>query len=135
MTEKHARWLFRGAAIYGAILLLPIYFVEGRVAAPAARLPAPEYFYGFIGAALSFQILYWIIGGAPRKYHALMLLGVVAKLSFWIPVAILWSIGRTATSTFALVCGDRVLRRVALAAPGRLTRQRSLICVARSASG
>ena len=109
MTERHARWLFRGAAIYGAILLLPIYFLEGRVGAPAARLPAPEYFYGFVGAALSFQILYWIIGGTPRHYHPLMLLGVVAKLSFWVPTAILWSMGRTTTSTFALVCGDLVL--------------------------
>ncbi|THD35996.1 MAG: hypothetical protein E7773_08610 [Sphingomonas sp.] len=109
MTEKHTSWLFRGAAIYGAILLLPVYFLEGRVAAPAVRLSAPEYFYGFVGAALSFQILYWIVGGAPRKYHALMLLGVVAKLSFWIPTAILWGMGRTATSTFALVCGDLVL--------------------------
>jgi hypothetical protein len=116
MTEQHARWLFRGAAIYGAILLLPLYFLESRVAAPAARLPAPEYFYGFIGAALSFQILYWIIGAAPRHYRPLMLLGVVAKLGFWIPVAILWSMGRTATSTFALVCGDLVLAAAFFAA-------------------
>ncbi len=109
MSDKHARWLFRGAAIYGAILLLPVYFLEARIAAPATRLPAPEYFYGFIGAALSFQLVYWVIGGAPRKYYALMPLAVGAKLSFWIPTAILWSAGRTTTSTFALSCGDLLL--------------------------
>lgn len=109
MTERHARWLFRGAAIYGAILLLPVYFLEARVAAPAPRLPAPEYFYGFVGAALSFQILYWMIGSAPRRYHPLMLLGVAAKLSFWVPVAILWTLARTSTGTFVLVCGDLIL--------------------------
>lgn len=106
MTEKQVRWLFRAAAIYGAGLLLPLYLLETRVAAPAARLSVPEYYYGFIGAALGFQIVYWLIGGAPRKYRALMLVGIFGKLSFWIPTALLWSMGRTATSTFVLVCGD-----------------------------
>lgn len=109
MTERHASWLFRVAAIYGAILLLPLYVLEGEVAAPAPRLIAPEFFYGFIGAALGFQILYWIIGGAPRRYHALMLLGVAGKLGFWVPVTILWTLDRTPTSTFAVTCGDLIL--------------------------
>jgi hypothetical protein len=109
VTEKAASWLFRGAAIYGVILLLPVYFLERRVAAPAPRLPAPEYFYGFIGAALSFQLIYWLIGGDPRRYRALMPIAVVAKLSFWVPTAILWAIGRTATSTFVPTCGDLLL--------------------------
>lgn len=109
MTERHVGWLFRGAAIYGAILLLPLYLLEARVAGPAVRLPAPEYYYGFIGAALGFQIVYWLIGGNPRHYRPLMLVGAFGKLSFWVPCAILWSLGRTSTSTFALVCGDLVL--------------------------
>jgi hypothetical protein len=109
MTEKHVSWLFRGAAIYGAILLVPLYFLEARVAAPAARLGAPEYYYGFIGAALGFQIVYWLIAAAPRHYRALMLVGVFGKLGFWVPCAILWSLGRTPTNTFVLVCGDLVL--------------------------
>ncbi len=124
MTEKHVGWLFRGAAIYGAILLLPLYFLETRAAAPAARLPAPEYYYGFIGAALGFQIVYWLIGGAPRQYRALMLVGVFGKLSFWVPTALLWSMGRTATSTFALVCGDLLLA-IAFVVAWRSLRQLS----------
>jgi len=43
MTPNAARWLFRGAAIYGLIVLLPLYFLERQVAAPATLLAHPEY--------------------------------------------------------------------------------------------
>jgi hypothetical protein len=109
MTEKHARWLFRGAAMYGLILLLPLYFLEKRAAAPAVLLDHPEYYYGFVGAAAAWQLVYWVIGSDPARYRAFMSLGVIAKLGFWFPVAILWWSGRTSATTFALSCGDLVL--------------------------
>jgi hypothetical protein len=109
MTVRTARWLFRGAAIYGLILLLPLYFLEATAAAPAPRLIAPEFFYGFIGAAAAFQLIYWVMGGDPVRYRPLMPVAVIAKLGFWIPVTILWTVGRTATSTFVITCGDLIL--------------------------
>ncbi len=109
MSERTIAWIFRGAAIWGALILTPIYFLETSVAAPAAHLAAPEYFYGFISAALSFQLVYWTIGGDPQRHRALMPIAVIAKLSFWIPVVILWALGRTATGTFAFSCGDLFL--------------------------
>lgn len=109
MTEQHARWLFRGAAIYGLILVLPLYFMEKTAAAPAALLDHPEYYYGFIGAAAAWQLVYWVIGGDPARYRAFMPLGVIAKFGFWIPTALLWLNGRTPTSTFILTNGDLIL--------------------------
>lgn len=109
MTPKAARWLFRGAAIYGLIILLPLYFLEKTVAAPAAALAHPEYYYGFVGAAAAWQLIYWTIGGDPLRYRAFMPLGVIAKLGFWVPVLLLWLNGRTPTSTFAVTNGDLIL--------------------------
>ena len=109
MTAKHAARLFRGAAIYGLILLLPLYFLESRAAAPAASFDHPEYYYGFVGAAAAWQLVYWVIGGDPVRYRAFMPLGVIAKFGFWVPVAILWLGGRTDGTTFALSGGDLVL--------------------------
>ena len=109
MTEKHIAWLFRGAAVYGLILLLPLYVLEGVAAAPDARLAHPEYYYGFVGAAAAWQLVYWVIGGDPLRYRAFIPLGVIAKLGFWIPTTWLWLAGRTPTSTFALTNGDLVL--------------------------
>jgi hypothetical protein len=109
MTVLTARWLFRGAAIYGLILLLPLYLLEKSVAAPAGSLPHPEYYYGFIGAACAWQLVYWTIGDDPIRYRALMPLGVIAKLSFWIPTTLLWVAGGTPQATFVLSCGDLIL--------------------------
>ncbi len=109
MTAGQARWLFRGAAIYGLILLLPLYFLEKTAAAPAALLDHPEYYYGFVGAAAAWQLVYWTIGGDPVRYRPFMALGVIAKFGFWIPVFLLWLNGRTPTSTFFLTNGDLIL--------------------------
>jgi hypothetical protein len=109
MSPGTARWLFRGAAIYGLIVLLPLYLLEHQVAAPAAALAHPEYYYGFIGAAAAWQLVYWTIGGDPVRYRAFMPLGVIAKFGFWIPTFLLWLNGRTPTSTFAVTNVDLLL--------------------------
>ena len=109
MTPNAARWLFRGAAIYGLIILLPLYFLERQVAAPAARLDHPIYYYGFVGAAAAWQLVYWTIGGDPLRYRAFMPLAAVAKVGFWMPSLILWLNGRAPTSTFAVTNGDLIL--------------------------
>ena len=109
MTQRHIGWLFRGAAIYGLIILLPMYFLERSVAAPSPSFEHPEYYYGFVGAAVTWQFVYWVIGGAPQRYRALMPVAVIAKLGFWVPTFLLWLNGRTPLSTFILTNGDLIL--------------------------
>jgi hypothetical protein len=109
MTPRPARWLFRGAAIYGLIVLLPLYFLEKTVAAPAASLDHPIYYDGFVGAAAAWQLVYWTIGTDPVRYRPFMPLAAVAKFGFWIPSLILWLNGRAPTSTFAVTNGDLIL--------------------------
>lgn len=80
--------MFRWAAIYGVIVLLPMYL-----------LPLPEQgaevLLGFTGLALVFQWVFWIIGGNPAKYVALMLPAVAEKLVFGVPAVALYLAGRT----------------------------------------
>ena len=89
---KLARWMFRGAAIYGVAALLPLYFLPPPV-------DRPDVYYGFIGIALVFQWLFWIIGGDPVRFRALMLPAVAEKLVFAVPA-------------LALVAEDRAPRLV-----------------------
>ena len=85
---KFPRWMFRGAAVYGVMSLVPLYFLP--------MLPvSPETYYGFIGCALVFQWLFWIIGGDPAKYRPLMLAAVAEKLVFSVPALLLIFCGRT----------------------------------------
>ena len=78
--------MFRWAAIYGVIVLAPLYLT-----------PLPpvmgETLLGFIGLALVFQGVFWVIGSNPAKYRALMPLAVAEKLVFAVPALALFAQG------------------------------------------
>ena len=90
---KFARYVFLIAGIYGLIVLVPQYFVEAAGATPAIALP--EFFYGFIGVAVAFQLVFIIISTDPQKYRPMILPSIVEKFSFAIAVALLVYAGRT----------------------------------------
>lgn len=81
------RWWFRGAAVYGLLVLLPTYFAP---TVPEAEVVA----YGFTGTAIAFQLAFWVIGGDPVRYRALMPVCVAEKLAFGMPVWTLFSLGK-----------------------------------------
>lgn len=74
--------MFRWAAIYGVIVLTPLYFTP---LPPAGG----EVLLGFTGLALVFQAVFWIIGGDPLRFRALMLPAVAEKLVFGLPTVAL----------------------------------------------
>lgn len=96
-----SRW-FRGAAVYGLLVLLPLYFVPPL---PGAEPVA----YGFIGTAVAFQLAFWVIGGDPVRHRALMPVSVVEKLVFAVPVAILCALGKAPAFLLAFGAIDLLL--------------------------
>ncbi|MEO6217366.1 MAG: hypothetical protein ABIO86_15155 [Sphingomonas sp.] len=97
-----ARRIFTIAAIYGLVILLPLYFAEPMMAKAGRPVNHPELLYGFVGAAACFQLVYWTIGRDPLRFRPLMPVAVIAKWSFGIPIAILFANGRVDAMTFAL---------------------------------
>ena len=93
-----ARRVFRIAAVYGALTLLPMYLAEGAIGrdAPPA-ITHPEFFYGFLGVALAWQWLFWRIGGEPVRLRAAMLPAILEKLAYGGAALALWASGRLAT--------------------------------------
>ncbi|WP_254510520.1 hypothetical protein [Anatilimnocola floriformis] len=90
-----ARWVFRSAAVYGVLVLLPMYFLElqiGRDQPPP--ITHPEFFYGFVGVALAWQFIFWLIGSDPQRYRPLMPVAVLEKAAFSIAAFILFAQGR-----------------------------------------
>jgi hypothetical protein len=88
---KFARWLFAVAALYGAVALLPMYFQEAMVATtqPPAITHA-EYYYGFIGVALAWQLAFVFIAMDPRRYRPMMIPAMVEKLAFGAAAVVLF---------------------------------------------
>lgn len=73
---KFAHWVFRIAAIYG-ILVLTL-----GLALPPSSLNRPEFYYGFYGVTIAWQIVYFLISRDPVRFRPVMLVGVFAKGSF-----------------------------------------------------
>jgi hypothetical protein len=105
-----SRRLFLAAGVYGLLVLVPQYFMEGMIARedPPA-ITHPEYFYGFVGVAAAWQLVYLVIASDPIRYRPLMLLAVLAKGSFGIAVAALHAAGRVAGTVLAFASVDLVL--------------------------
>src|SRR5580765_7445080 len=93
--ERFAKWVFRGAGIYGFVALLPQYFLERRIGVDTPpAITHPEYFYGFVGVGLAFQVLFLAIGANPIRLRAAIPAGILEKAAFGVTVWILYYQGR-----------------------------------------
>lgn len=92
---RFARNVFGLAGIYGLINLLPQYFFEERIGRDfPPPISHPELFYGFLGVASAWQLVYLSIARDLVRLRPMMLLAVLAKSSFGIPIVVLYARGR-----------------------------------------
>ncbi len=109
-TDRLAKWIFTIAGAYGVLVLLPQYLLETGIGPTLpAPLQRPEYFYGFVGVALAWQLAFFVIARDVRKYRLLMLPAIVEKLSFGVPVVLLHLNGRVAPDMLGAGILDLVL--------------------------
>ncbi|HEY8617650.1 hypothetical protein [Phenylobacterium sp.] len=80
---RFARWVFTGAGLFGLLMITPLFFLEGRMAAlSGAPLSNPEHYYGFLAVTFAWQLVYLVIGRNPAPYRPIMLLGALGKTMF-----------------------------------------------------
>jgi hypothetical protein len=92
---RFARLVYAIAASYGFLVLAPGLFLEARFS--AMDLPAlthPEFYYGFHGSALVWQIVFVMIAQHPARYRTMMLVTVFEKASYAVPCLWLALAGR-----------------------------------------
>ena len=116
-SHTFARRVFRFAALYGILVLMPQYFLEERLAIDfPPPLTHPEHFYGFIGIALAWQFVFLLIASDLPRYRPLMLVAVLEKLAFGVPAWVLYLQGRVAAPVVAAGSVDLVLGALFVAA-------------------
>lgn len=83
---RFARYVFLAAGTIGILVLAPMYFLMEKTGLdnPPA-ITHPEYYYGFIGVALAFQLVFLIIASDPIRYRPVMLAAIFEKFAFVIP--------------------------------------------------
>lgn len=107
---RFAKVVFLVAGIYGLIVLVPCYFLEERTGHDyPPPITHPEYYYGFIGVAVVFQIVFLILSRDPVRYRPMMIPAILEKVSFGIPVVILYLQQRVAGITLGLAMVDATL--------------------------
>jgi hypothetical protein len=90
-----ARRVFRVAGIYGLVILLPQYFLENRIGIDyPPPITHPENFYGFVGTAVAWQVLFLVLSSDPVRYRPMMVPSVLEKLTFGIATIVLFAEGR-----------------------------------------
>ena len=107
---RFAKIVFNVAGIYGLLALLPQYFLEaktGRDFPPA--ITHPEFYYGFIGVALAWQVLFLLVARDPVKYRLMMIPAVLEKLSFGLAIPLLFLQGRVASLMLGAAIIDLIL--------------------------
>ena len=107
---KFAKYTFLIAGIYGLVVLVPQYFLEHKLGADSPpAITHAEFFYGFIGVGIAFQLVFLIISRDPPRYRLLILPSIVEKFSFGIAVAALFATGRVQPQMFAAGLVDTLL--------------------------
>jgi|SRR5579862_1810372 len=114
---RFARAVYLVAGIYGLIAVAPGYFLEARIGRdqPPA-ITHPEYFYGFLGVTIAWQILFLVLASDPVRYRAMILPSIVEKAGFGIPAIILFLQQRIPAVVLLLGSVDWILAALFVAA-------------------
>ena len=114
---KLAKIVFLVAGIYGLIVFLPGYFMEaqtGRDYPPP--ITHPEYYYGFIGIGVAWQLAFIVISRDPVRHRPLMLPSIVEKASFGIAAVVLYLQHRVSSLILGFAMVDSLLGVLFIAA-------------------
>jgi hypothetical protein len=114
---RFAKIVFTTAGVWGIVVLTPLYFlldVSGRHYAPPAVYP--QFFYGFVGVTMAWQLAFLVIGSNPARYRPLMIPSIVEKLAFIVTVAVLYSQLRLSVAEASAAVPDLLLSILFIAA-------------------
>ena len=124
---RFAKWVYRVAGVAGFFLVAPAYFLEGLTAEmnpPAVE--HPEFYYGFVGVVLVWQLVYLLIASDPVRFRPLMLLAALAKGSFVGTLGILFAVARIQSQWLGFLAFDGAFVVLFLVAYARTPSPRAL---------
>lgn len=107
---KFAKVVFWVAAIWGVLILTPLYFlfdVIGRKDPPP--ITHPGFYYGFVGTALAWQLAFFVIARDPVRHRPLMIPSIFEKFSYVGALVTLVSESRTNSNDLIFAGVDGLL--------------------------
>lgn len=87
---RFARWVFGVAGVTGIVLVAPMYWEDRFFQDHPPATNRPEFFYGFAGVALAWQVMFLVIASDPFRYRGAMLPAMLEKVSFAVAIPLLY---------------------------------------------
>jgi hypothetical protein len=110
IKDRFSKIVFLVAGIYGLVVLLPGFFGEKIL---AEKMPPaithPEFYYGFIGVAVAWQVAFLIISRDPQRFWPIIPAAILEKLTYCIACVVLFALGRISLVVALGGAGDFVL--------------------------
>ena len=106
---RFARWVFTLGGAWGLLIIGPMFFLEGAIAAQTQPFSHPDSYYGFLASTVMWQVGYLAIGRDPARYRPFMLIGAAGKLIFGVACWVLYAQGRIPVSVPAVATPDLIL--------------------------
>lgn len=114
---KFARRVFVTAGIYGLLVVLPQYFLERKTGDDyPPPITHPEFYYGFVGVTVAFQIVFLIIAHDPARYRPMMIAAIIEKATFVVAVLVLYAQHRVPSLMVGFASVDALLGMLFIAA-------------------
>lgn len=89
-APRFARLVFAAAGLYGLLTVTPLYWMESSISRDTPPgITHPEYYYGFIGVTVAWQLVFLLVARDPVRYRAIMPLSVIEKLGFGVAALVL----------------------------------------------
>ena len=83
--------IFRIAAIWGVLILTPLYFMFNAIARQdPPPITHPAFYYGFVGAGLAWQFAFFVIASDPVRFRPMMIPSVFEKFSYGTALIVLY---------------------------------------------
>jgi hypothetical protein len=104
---KFARIVFWIAAVWGVLILAPLYFMFdliGRQDPPP--ITHPGFYYGFVSVGLAFQIVFIVIARNPLRLRPMMVPSMIEKFGGGASFVVLYLQHRSTPGDLVLGCID-----------------------------
>jgi len=126
---RFARVVYLIAGTYGLLVVAPGYFMEAKIGRdfPPA-ITHPEYFYGFLGVTIAWQVLFLVLATDPLRYRAMILPSILEKIGFGVPAIFLFAQGRIPLIVLSLGSLDWILAGLFIAAYVSTGREQDRHC-------
>lgn len=107
---RFARIVFTIAGVWGLLVVTPLYFLfdeVGRQYPPP--ITHPDFYYGFLGVTLAWQVAFLTIATNPARFRPIMLAAILEKFFYLAALGTLYLGGRLQFGQMAVGAPDLIL--------------------------